>query len=81
MRGIQGLDTFLTQTPSKLGGNDLRTHIEFVVLRGATFVLLSDGESHLHIDIAADPVIQLCNATPEVQARWKELEREVLRMS
>lgn len=79
--GIQGLDSFLTQSPSKMDKDHLKDSIQYIFLWGGMFVLLSDGKSRLRVDIAHDPVIRLSYGTPEVQARWKELEQEVLRMS
>lgn len=80
LQGIRGLDHFLTQTPSTL--TDYRV---FEVHRGFVFgdalFLLSDGASWVRMDVAHDPVLWLEDCTPEVQARWKELEQEVLRMS
>jgi hypothetical protein len=77
LRGIRGLDHFLTGFQSALN--------PFVfyngVVHGGGFLDLSDGVSVLHVDIAHDPVLWLGDCTPEVKARWKELEQEVLRMS
>lgn len=79
--GIQGLDTFLTQIPPNVELECLRDQVQYIFLGGTSIVTLSDNVSQIHISIMHDPVIWLGDCTPEVQARWKELEQEVLRMS
>ncbi len=79
--GIQGLDTFLTQTPSNLYPEDLKGTVLQLFICKRIVVTLSDKVSQIHLSIMHNPVIWLGDCTPEVKARWKELEQEVLRMS